>query len=242
VVAQIERFKWEALLMDKFDNTDLAFFAVFAIIALIFLTDGWRTRRKQNKRFATLAAGCASSITIVDKYEQRFEFAVNERNFVVSEKLVTTGTGKSASTSYKLITTTALPSKSWQLQFFRVRPRGSVENWLVNKLLARAGKPLTNASGDDFASQFSVENVGGGLPDNWLDQSAKEAIKNFYVQPEDLATLDLEALTAEQGQLEHRLRTPYKTLNSDNLKALLIRQARVADALDEAVRNASRFI
>jgi hypothetical protein len=230
-------------LMDesKLNDLDLMFFAAFALIALIFLTDGWRTRRKQNKRFAALAAGFGSSVTIVDKYEQRFEFAVNERNFVVAEKLVTTGTGKSSSSSYKLITTTALRSKAWQLQFFRARPRGSVENWLVNKLLARAGKPPTNASGDDFASQFSVENGGGGLPENWLNQSTKEAIKNFYVQPEHLAALDLEALTAEQGQLEHRLSTPYKTLNADNLKALLTRQAGVADSFDEAVRRASQF-
>jgi hypothetical protein len=225
----------------KLNNLDLLFFAAFALIALIFITDGWRTRRKQNKRFSALAAACGSTVTIVDKFEQCFELKVNQCDFVVTEKLVTTGTGKSSSSSYKLITTTALRSKVWQLQFFRVRPRGSVENWLVNKLLSRAGKSPTNASGDDFASQFSVENVGGGLPDNWLSQPTQAAIKKFYVQPENLAALDLEALTVEQGKLEHRLSTPYRSLDGENLKALLTRQSCVADALDDAARRASHF-
>jgi hypothetical protein len=91
-----------------------------------------------------------------------------------------------------------------------------------------------SASGDEFASQFYVENEGSLLPDHWLDLSAKAAIEHFYTQPEALAPLDLEALTAEQGRLEHRLSTPYKKLNAENLHALLSRQSSVADALDEA--------
>jgi hypothetical protein len=225
----------------KFNDLDLVFFAIFAVIALIFMTDGWRTRRKQNRRFAALAAACGSTVTVVDKFEQCFEFTVNERKCVVTEKLVSTGTGKSASSSYKLITTTTLVNKQWQLHFFRVRPRGSVEKWFVNRPFARAGKPAMSASGDEFTLQFYAENEGALLPDHWLDRSAKAAIRHFYTQPETLAPLDLEALTAEQGRLEHRLSTPYKKLNAENLQALLSRQCSVADALDEAASRHQNF-
>jgi hypothetical protein len=227
----------------KFDHVDLAFFALFALVALIFMTDGWRTRRKQNRRFAALARASGSPVVQVDKFEHYFVQTLRGHTLVVTEKLVSTGSGRSSSSSYKLITSTALRSKAWQLHFFRVRPRASIERWFVNKLKARHANtvPALSVTNDDFASDFAIENTGAGLPDNWFDKSAQIAIRSFYVQPENIAALDLEALVAEQGQLEHRLSTPYKSLNAENLAELLARLTDVAEAFDEAARSASQF-
>lgn len=230
----------------KFNSTDWAFFAAFAVVALIFITDGWRRRITQNKRFAVLAAAFGAAVTKVDKFEQCFETTVGERAFVVTEKLVSTGTGKSSSSSYKFISSTTLAGKAWESHFFTVRPRGSVELWLVKKLLSRSKKPLAQKlegtlHEGSFSSDFTVVYDRGVLPPNWLNSSAKDAIRAFYVQPESVAKLDLEALNAESGRLETRLSTPYKKLNASNLKALLERQARVADAIEAAVRTALHF-
>jgi hypothetical protein len=227
----------------KLNDLDLMFFAAFAIVVLIFMTDGWRTRRKQNRRFAALARASGSPVVKVDEFEHYFVQTLRGRTLKVTEKLVSTGSGRSSSSSYKLITSTALHSKAWQLHFFRVRPRASIERWFVDKLKARLANkaPAFSVSNGDFASDFAIENTGAGLPDDWLDKSAQSAIRNFYNQPENIATLDLEALVAEQGQLEHRLSTPYKSLNADNLAELLVRLTDVAEAFDEAARSASQF-
>lgn len=55
----------------KFDTRDVAFFIAFAIIVMIFLTDGLRVRYFQNRRFAALAKACDASVTAMAEQRQQ---------------------------------------------------------------------------------------------------------------------------------------------------------------------------
>lgn len=191
---------------------------------------------RPKRRFAKLAQALGGKITVVDKFEDRFEVTVGQRVFVATQKLISRSGGRSSSSLY-LLTTTPL-CDAWQSHYLDVHPLGQLGGWLMGRLLKKQPSHSA-ANSNSLGTRYAVTDQGI-LPSGWMNEAVREAIRGFYEGAPVLPLVNDAQLEASEGQLTQRMLVPDK-LKADDWRVLLQRQAAVADALDIAARRSGQF-
>jgi hypothetical protein len=163
-----------------------------------------------------------------DEFTQSFLMTVDGRTFEVRHEYRASrhrggSEGYRGPTGHLLITSTPLSGERWEMHQVDIVPGGAPSLF---------GDAPHKTGDEAFDRRFLVRQDGIPVRDTWLDQATRAAFGSFFDTPGATGP----AWVQEQ-RLQHFIRAPWKGIDGPVLRALLQKQAALADALERTARR-----
>ncbi len=192
-----------------------------ALFLITAVTGSFFAKRRFRGRFTAIAQALGAPVPNGSGWPVTFPITIEDRAFEVKHALMHTSKNSSyrGPRGHLLITATRLTGDRWPLH--------QVDISMMGKLVSRITGGMHSTRDPDFDARFLVREDGLKVRERWLDAAVRDRVTRVF---DGIPSDSLIAI--HEGELRITLREPWTGIDGTAVRALIVRQAALAAALE----------